>query len=182
MIEHSALGDRQALRAAPRAAGLIGFAVAVFLVLLAKLPFPQILPYPLAPAFALMLVFLWGLDEQARNGALSVFALGLLEDMLGSTPFGLMAAAFGGVYFAALFLRPLILANRRLAWPAFVGLNLAVCLLLWWGIGSRSGLYLPLFGIMVHWAGTALLFPILVFVLRWLQTYVYLGAGAVRAL
>lgn len=182
MVEHSALGDKPALRAPPRAAWLIGFAVGVFVLLLPKLPLPQFLPYPLAPSFALMLVFCWGLDEQARTGALSVFALGLLEDLLSDTPLGLWAAAFGAVYFAALFLRPLILANRRLAWPSFVALDLMVSLLLWWGLGSRMGIYLPLSGVLVHWVGTSLLFPVVMAGLRGLQAYVYLGAPAVRML
>jgi len=176
------LSDRQAMRAPSRAAWLIGFVVGVFLLLLPKLPFPQPLPYPIAPSFALMLVFFWGLDEHARTGAVSVFALGLLEDLLTHTPFGLWAVAFGACYFAALFLRPLISANRRLAWPAFVGLDFVLSLLLWWGIGSRSGLYLPLGGVAVHWLGTCLLFPIAVAGLRWMQAYIYLGAPAVRDL
>ena len=89
------------------------------LIILSQVPMQLPAAMPIAPAFAVISIYFWGLHQPDVMPAFVVFAVGLFQDILGGLPIGLNA-------FLLLTLYGLVVSQRRY----FFGKSFGV---LWWG-------------------------------------------------
>ena len=120
---------------------------------------------PIAPAFAVIAVYFWGLHQPDVLPAPVVFAVGLFQDILGGLPIGLNA-------FILLALYGLVVSQRRY----FFGKSFGV---LWWGFGVAViligtlqwaimslllGQFLAVMPVVVEQLTAAALYPVVAYV------------------
>jgi len=86
---------------------LVPFILTILLVLggIARWPLPD--PVSIPPEFGLIAVFYWGLHRPVVFPLIAVFAIGLVQDLLGGDPIGLNALVY-------LFTFTAVRANREL--------------------------------------------------------------------
>jgi rod shape-determining protein MreD len=137
--------------------------IAAMMILAALTPLPR----ALVPDIVMMLVYL---GAAFRGDAFPVwlcFAVGLLSDLLGSTPVGLHAIAYLIVHaFAAIQRRHMHLV--LLQWSGFVLVCLAAGVAQWLVMSAYFAGFLDPKPLLTNIVITALIFPVLSFPLQWL--------------
>lgn len=140
--------------ATPTALALVG-------VLLLSLPIRLAeghLPTPILP---LIVVFFWSIYGPSYMPAGSIFAVGLLQDLLVGGPLGLWPAVYLATHYIALSQRSYFVGREpRVVWLGFAFAASLAALILWLVMSLISGTLLPVFGLAKQMAATILLYPV----------------------
>jgi len=106
--------------------------VGLFCVMAAVMPYGALGGVPLAPLFPLAAVFFFVLTRPDQMTPLSVFAIGLFQDLLTGSPAGLWAALYLLAYAVTAALRVLFVGRSAgAAWPGFMIVAASVGAALW---------------------------------------------------
>jgi rod shape-determining protein MreD len=135
------------------------------LVILSQVPMQLPAATPIAPAFALIAVYFWGLHQPDLIPAPAVFAIGLFQDILGGLPIGLNAFIF-------LVLYGLVVSQRRyffgksfgVLWWGFATVAVVIGALEWVVMSALSTTFLSVTPIAVEKLTTAALYPVVAYV------------------
>ena len=143
------------LRAAtPAALGVMG---AIILSLPLR-PFEGFLPTPIIP---LVIVFFWSLYGPDLLPAPSVFAIGLLQDLLTGGPLGLWAIVYLATQWVVLSQRSYFLGReQRVVWLGFALAASASGVILWLVMSLMSGALLPIWALVAQLFATVLVYPL----------------------
>jgi rod shape-determining protein MreD len=140
--------------ASPTLLGLIG-------VLLLAAPlrlFGGDFPTPFIP---LIVVYFWSLYSPAHLPAASVFAIGLLHDLLGGGPLGLWPTIYLAVQHLAISQQAYFLGREiRVVWMGFAAAAFAASLILWFVSSLISASLLPITGLAWQMLVTTACFPL----------------------
>lgn len=143
------------LRAAsPTFLGIIG-------VLILALPlrlFEGVAPTPIIP---LVVVFFWSIYAPDFMPSVSVFFIGLLQDLLTGGPLGLWAAVYLVAQYAVMSQREYFLGReQKVVWLGFALATAALSLMLWLVMSLMSGALLPVGALVAQMAATAAIYPL----------------------
>jgi len=106
--------------------------VGLFSVMAAVMPYGAFGGVPLAPLFPLAAVFFFVLTRPDQMTPLSVFAIGLFQDLLTGSPAGLWAVLYLLAYAVTAALRVLFVGRSAgAAWPGFLIVAATVGAALW---------------------------------------------------
>ncbi len=106
--------------------------VGLFCVLLAVLPYGAIGGFTLAPIFPLAAIFFFVLTRPDQMTPVSVFFIGLFQDLLTGSPSGLWALVYLTAYVVTAALRVLFVGRSAgAAWPGFLLVAGAVAFGIW---------------------------------------------------
>lgn len=106
--------------------------VGLFCVLAAVLPYGALGGIPLAPLFPLAAIFFFVLTRPDQMTPVSVFAIGLFQDLLTGSPAGLWAMVYLIAYGVTAALRVLFVGrSANAAWPGFLVVAVAVGAGIW---------------------------------------------------
>lgn len=140
--------------AAPMLLGLLGV---IFLSLPLRL-FEGALPTPIIP---LVVVFFWSIYSPAHMPSVSVFLIGLLQDLLTGGPLGLWAVVYLVTQFVVMSQRSYFLGReQKVVWLGFTLAAAAASLILWLVMSLMSGVLLPVRGLLAQMAATVLIYPV----------------------
>ena len=147
--------SRIAKASTPTILGLFG-------VLLLALPvrFAEgIIPTPILP---LVIVFFWSIYGPNYLPALSVFFIGLLQDLLFGGPLGLWPAVYLLTQYVVLSQRSYFLGReQRVVWIGFTFAAVSAGLILWMVMSLMRGELLPVGGLAAQIAATIATYPLL---------------------
>lgn len=116
----------------------------------------------LGPAFALASVFFWSLYRPAAMGPPVVFLLGLLADILGQTPPGVVVLILLVTHgIAVRWRRVLVRLGFLLVWLAFVALAAGATAMFWLLCSLLALRLMPLAATVLQFGLTAGLYPAL---------------------
>lgn len=139
--------------AAPTLLGLIGV---IILALPIRL-FEGFLPTPVIP---LVVVFFWSIYGPDYLPSLSVFFIGLLQDLLTGGPLGLWAAVYLAAQFIVLSQRPYFLGReQKVVWIGFAFAAAGASLILWLVMSLMSGVLLPVRALLFQMVATVMIYP-----------------------
>ncbi len=111
---------------------LTPFLITLVLVVVSLIPLRMPGYSMIAPAFALMAVYYWALHRPELLPAPAVFVIGLLQDVLSSTPLGMNGFTFLAVYGVAVSQRKFFHGKSFLVvWWGFMIVAVGVALLQW---------------------------------------------------
>jgi len=140
--------------AAPTLLGLFGV---IILALPIRL-FEGAVPTPIIP---LVVVFFWSIYGPDYLPPLSVFFIGLLQDLLTGGPIGLWAAVYLVAQFIALSQRPYFLGReQKVVWIGFVLAAAGSSLILWLVMSLMSGVLLPVRALLFQMLATVMIYPV----------------------
>ncbi len=98
----------------------IPFAVALFCVMFTMLPWGLSSGVVIAPSFALMAVYYWGLYRPDLMPPIAVFLVGLFQDLMSGGPLGLWSLVYLAVYGVVVSQRLFFIGKAFLAiWIGF---------------------------------------------------------------
>ncbi|WP_207462607.1 rod shape-determining protein MreD [Azospirillum sp. SYSU D00513] len=145
---------------------LAPFAVTVMLVLVGLVPL-QIPSYAVvAPQFALTAVFYWAIHRPDLMRPVTVFLIGLLQDLLSGGPLGLNALVLLLVHGIVLNQRRVFLASTfALMWVGFGMMVTGAALLQWAAYSLLSGTALPVWPALFQALMTLAFFPAIAWLL-----------------
>ena len=147
--------SRLAKATTPTVLGVIG-------VLLATLPlrlFEGVAPTPLLP---LVVVYFWSIYGPNYLSAPSVFAIGLLQDLLSGGPIGLWPTIYLVAQFAVLSQRSYFQGrDQQVVWLGFAIVGVAAAAMQWLVMSVISGALLPLTQLAVQMLATIAVFPLI---------------------
>ena len=143
------------LRAAtPLLLGLFG----VIILALPLRIFEGLAPTPIIP---LVVVFFWSIYAPAYMPSLSVFFIGLLQDLLTGGPLGLWAVVYLVTQYIVMSQREYFLGReQKVVWLGFALAAAAASLILWLVMSLMSGVLLPMGGLVAQMAATVLIYPL----------------------
>jgi rod shape-determining protein MreD len=135
------------------------------LVVLSQVPMQLPAAMPIAPAFAVISVYFWGLHQPDVLPAPVVFAVGLFQDILSGLPIGLNA-------FLLLVLYGLVVSQRRyffgksfgVLWWGFAMVAIVMGFMEWSVMSILSGRVLAVMPVAVEQLTTAALYPVVAYV------------------
>lgn len=140
--------------ATPTLLGLLG-------VLLLALPlrlFYGLVPTPILP---LVVVFFWSVYAPDYLPSPSIFAIGLLQDFMTGGPLGLWPAVYLFTQHVVLSQRSYFLGReQRVVWLGFAFAAAAASIILWLVMSLLAGVLLPIRGLAIQMAATALVYPV----------------------
>ena len=133
----------------------------VFGVLLLATPlrlFEGVAPMPLIP---LVVIYFWSIYSPSYLPSVSVFLIGLFQDLLTGGPLGLWPAIY-------LFVQYIVLSQRnyfqgreqRVVWLGFTVSAFLAALCLWLIMSLMSGGLLPVWGLAVQMTATVAVYPL----------------------
>jgi len=133
----------------------------LLLVILSQVPMQLPAAMPIAPAFAVISIYFWGLHQPDILPAPVVFAVGLFQDILGGLPIGLNG-------FLLLVLYGLVVSQRRyffgksfgVLWWGFAMVAIVTGVLEWAMMSILSGAFLAIMPVVVEQLTTAALYPV----------------------
>lgn len=145
---------------------LTPFLITITLVIVAQVPMHLPAAISIAPAFALIAVYFWGLHQPDLIPAPVVFLIGLLQDILTGVPFGLNA-------FILLVVYGIVVSQRRfffgksfaVLWWGFATLSLVIGALQWIAMSILMGQFLSIGPLLVEYLATAALYPLVAYIL-----------------
>ena len=106
--------------------------VGLFCVLAAVMPYGALGGIPLAPLFPLAAIFFFVLTRPDQMTPISVFVIGLFQDLLTGSPAGLWAMVYLFAYGVTAALRVLFVGrSASTAWPGFLVVAGAVAIAIW---------------------------------------------------
>ena len=133
----------------------------LFGVLLLALPvrFAEgVIPTPMLP---LLIVFFWSIYGPNYLPALSVFFIGLLQDLLFGGPLGLWPAVYLLTQYVVLSQRSYFLGReQRVVWIGFTVAAMGAGLILWMVMSLMRGELLPVGGLAAQIAATIAMYPV----------------------
>ncbi len=139
---------------APLLLGLLGV---IFLALPMRL-FEGAAPTPIIP---LVVVFFWSIYAPAYMPSVSVFLIGILQDLLTGGPLGLWAAVYLVTQFVVMSQRSYFLGReQKVVWLGFALAAASASLMLWLVMSLMSGVLLPVGGLLAQMATTVLIYPL----------------------
>lgn len=140
--------------AAPTLLGLFG-------VIILSLPirlFEGIIPTPIFP---LVVVFFWSIYGPNLLPPLSVFFIGLLQDLLSGGPLGMWAGVYLLTQYIVMTQRPYFLGREQRV--VLLGFALAAAgsgIILWLVMSLMSGVLLPVRGLIFQLIATVAIYPL----------------------
>lgn len=145
---------RVARAAMPTLLGVIG---ALMLASPLRL-FQGSLPTPLIP---LVVVYFWSLYSPGHLPAASIFAIGLIQDLLSGGPLGLWPAIYLAVQYIALSQQSYFLGREvHVVWMGFAVAAMIVSVILWLFMSLFSGALLPIGGLVLQMMTTIAVYPV----------------------
>jgi rod shape-determining protein MreD len=139
--------------------------VGLFSVIVAVLPYGALGAVPLAPLFPLAAIFFFVLTRPGQMTPISVFVIGLFQDLLTGTPAGLWALVYLAAYGATAALRVLFVGRSAgAAWPGFLVVAGVVGVTIWLLASIVYGQFVPKFPIAGQLMVTAAFYPVLAWV------------------
>ncbi len=136
---------------------LLGF-VGVLILALPIRFFEGALPTPIIP---LVVVFFWSIYSPDFLPSPSVFAIGLLQDLLMGGPLGLWASVYLVTQFAVSSQRAYFLGReQKVVWMGFALAASVASLMLWLVMSLMSGVLLPIGALAAQVAATVLIYPL----------------------
>ncbi len=140
--------------AAPTLLGLFGVIILALPVRLAE----GLVPAPIIP---LVVVFFWSIYGPDYMPPLSVFFIGILQDLLTGGPLGLWPAVYLIAQFVVLSQRAYFMGReQKVVWVGFAVVAIGVSVILWLVMSLMAGMMLPLRGLMVQMFATAMIYPL----------------------
>lgn len=139
---------------APTLLGVVG-------VLILSAPIRLFEGYAPTPIFPLVIVFFWSVYGPDYLPPLSVFFVGLLQDMLTGGPLGLWPAVYLFTQFVVMSQRAYFLGReQKVVWIGFGFASLGAGLILWLVMSLMSGTLLPLRFLLLQIAATVAIYPL----------------------
>ncbi len=136
---------------------LLGFLGVIILALPLRL-FEGAAPTPIIP---LVVVFFWSIYAPAYMPSVSVFLIGLLQDLLTGGPLGLWAVVYLVTQFVVMSQRSYFLGReQKVVWLGFMLAAASASLILWLVMSLMSGVLLPVGGLVAQMATTVLIYPL----------------------
>ena len=140
--------------AAPTLLGIFG-------VIILALPvrfFDGAVPTPIIP---LVIVFFWSIYGPNYLPALSVFLIGLLQDLLTGGPLGLWAGVYLVVQFVVMSQRSYFMGReQKVVWLGFALVALGASVILWLVMSLMSGVLLPAGALLSQMLATVMIYPL----------------------
>jgi rod shape-determining protein MreD len=144
---------------------LVPFILTVLLVLggIARWPLPD--PISIPPEFGLIAVFYWGLHRPAVFPLVAVFAIGLVQDLLGGDPIGLNALVYLFAY--------TVIRNRRdffdhksfmIEWGGFLVMAAAAGCAVWLVMSALAGSFIEPAPAIARFVLNCAIYPILAWI------------------
>jgi rod shape-determining protein MreD len=152
--------------------GVIPTLSAVIVVIMGVAPTGVTGVGPLTPFFTVAVIFFWVLARPSLMPPASVFTIGFLQDILSGGPIGLWALTLLVVEFFSISERKLMFGQSYLInWLGFAPIVLIAVITVWTGACIFYGVLLSPVPVLVQGLLTALLYPIiswiLIATLRW---------------
>ncbi len=139
---------------APLLLGLLG----VIILALPMRLFEGAAPTPIIP---LVVVFFWSIYAPAYMPSVSVFLIGILQDLLTGGPLGLWAAVYLVTQFVVMSQRSYFLGReQKVVWLGFALAAANASLMLWLVMSLMSGVLLPVGGLLAQMTTTVLIYPL----------------------
>jgi rod shape-determining protein MreD len=139
---------------APTLLGVVG-------VLILAAPIRLFEGFAPTPIFPLVIVFFWSVYGPDYLPPLSVFVIGLLQDLLTGGPLGLWPAVYLFTQFIVMSQRAYFLGReQKVVWIGFGFASLGAGLILWLVMSLMSGVLLPLRFLLLQLAATVAIYPL----------------------
>ncbi len=142
--------------------GAAPFAMGVFGVFLLALPirlFEGHVPMPIIP---LAVVFFWTLYDPERLPVSYIFVIGLFQDALTGSPFGLWPSVYLSTQWVILSQRPYFLGRElQVIWLGFALAAAGATLLIWAVMSMIAGYSLPMASLALQLLATIFFYPVL---------------------
>lgn len=149
----------------------------VFGVIILALPlrlFEGAMPTPIIP---LVVVFFWSIYSPDFLPSPSVFAIGILQDLLMGGPLGLWAVVYLVTQFAVSSQRAYFLGReQKVVWMGFALAACVASLMLWLVMSLMSGVLLPVGALAAQILATILIYPVFGIAFRELHSRVLVEA------
>lgn len=140
--------------AAPTLLGIFG-------VIILALPirfFDGAVPTPIIP---LVIVFFWSIYGPNYLPALSVFLIGLLQDLLTGGPLGLWAGVYLVAQFVVMSQRSYFMGReQKVVWLGFALVAVGASVILWLVMSLMSGVLLPAGALLLQMLATVMIYPL----------------------
>lgn len=144
---------------------LVPTLVAFFCVLASILPYGSLGGVPISPLFPLAAIFFFILTRPAFMTPLSVFAIGIFQDLISGGPLGLWALVYLFVYLVTAAQRILFVGRPAgQAWLGFIFTCALTGVIVWFLATLFYQAYIPLIPIAGQMLVTALVYPLLAWV------------------
>ena len=155
MSERAEHASRFVKATTPTALGLLG-------VIMLSSPirlFEGHVPTPLIP---LLVVYFWSIYSPSYLPSVSVFFIGLLQDLLLGGPLGLWASIYLFVQFLVLSQRSYFHGrDQTVVWMGFAVAGGLAALILWLVMSMMSGMLLPVVDLLIQFAATIAIYPVI---------------------
>ena len=113
------------------------------------------------PILLLVIVFFWSVYGPDYMPPLSVFAIGLLQDLLTGGPLGLWPAVYLVTQYIVMSQRAYFLGReQKVVWLGFALASAGAGLILWLVMSLMSGVLLPVGYLLLQLAATVLIYPL----------------------
>ncbi len=140
--------------AAPTLLGIFGV---IILALPVRL-FEGAIPTPIIP---LVIVFFWSIYGPNYLPALSVFLIGLLQDLLTGGPLGLWAGVYLVAQFVVMSQRSYFMGReQKVVWLGFALVAAGASVILWLVMSLMSGVLLPAGALLFQMLATVMIYPL----------------------
>lgn len=114
-----------------------------------------------APIIPLVVVFFWSIYGPDYMPPLSVFFIGLLQDLLTGGPLGLWPAVYLATQFVVLSQRPYFLGReQKVVWIGFALAAAGASVILWLVMSLMAGVLLPIRGLLYQMFATVMIYPL----------------------
>ena len=142
---------------------MLGFFGVIVLMLPLRL-FEGLVPTPIIP---LVVVFFWSIYAPSYMPSVSVFLIGLLQDILTGGPLGLWALVYLITQYVVMSQRAYFMGReQRVVWLGFVLAALSASFLLWFIMSLMSGERMPVMSLAGQVIATILIYPLVGFAFR----------------
>lgn len=136
---------------------ILGF----FGVIILLLPIRFFEGYVPTPVLPLVVVFFWSIYGPNYLPPLSVFLIGLLQDLLTGGPLGLYAGVYLVTQFIVLSQRAYFLGReQKVVWIGFALAAAGASLILWLVMSLMSGVLLPISEQLIRMFATVMIYPL----------------------
>lgn len=113
------------------------------------------------PIIPLVVVYFWSLYSPGHLPAASIFAIGLLQDLLSGGPLGLWPAVYLAVQYVAISQQAYFLGREvHVVWMGFAVAAISVSIMLWLFMSLLSATLLPLGGLAMQMLTTIAVYPL----------------------
>lgn len=139
----------------------------VFGVLILAAPLRLFAGAVATPLIPLVVVYFWSLYSPRHLPAISVFLIGLLQDLLSGGPLGLWPAVYLAVQYVAMSQQAYFLGREvHVVWMGFAVAAASVSFILWLFMSLLSATLLPILPLMLQMATTIAVYPLFAIVFR----------------